>query len=62
MTLITKQPQTFPQTHFKYVHVKTTFQTAVNLTIMLHAHCILVKHFKFLWLQLDKEMEQLLAQ
>ena len=33
-----------------------------GLFINFHAQCILVKRFKFLWLQLDEEMEQFLAQ
>ena len=52
-----KQLQTFPLTQFKYAPVKTIFQTVLR-SIMFHTQCILVKHFKFLWLQLDKEMEQ----
>ena len=38
MTLSTTQLQTFPLAHFKYVHVKTIFQTAVSLSITFHAH------------------------
>ena len=53
------QLQTFPLTHFKYVHVKTNFQSVDGLFINFHTQCILVK---YLWLQLDKEMEQFLAQ
>ena len=30
-------------------------------SMIFHAQCILVKHFKFLWLQLDKGMEHFLA-
>ena len=45
-----------------YAIVKIIFQTVVALGITFHAQCILVKHFKFLWLQLDKEMEQFLAE
>ena len=46
--------------HFAYAHVKTTTLTVVNQTRI--TQCILVKHFRFLWLQLDKEMEQFLQQ
>ena len=54
----------FPLTHFKYVHVKTIFQSVDGLFINFNAQCILVKRFKFLWLQLDmyKEMEQFLTE
>ena len=47
-------------THFKYAHVKAIL-TIVCLGISFLAQCISVKHFKFLWLQLDKEVEQFLA-
>ena len=43
-----------------YAPVKTIFQTVLR-SVMFHTQCILVKHFRFLWLQLDKEMEQLIA-
>ena len=42
----------------------TIFQTAVGLITQDHQdlESILVKHFNFLWLLLDKEMDQFLAQ
>ena len=40
--------------------LKIIFQTVVN--IRWRFELILVKHFKFLWLHLDKQMEQFLAQ
>ena len=65
LTLITAQFQRFPLTHFTYVYVTMTFQTAGGLGfIIFHAQCILVKHFSLLCpqSQLDKDMEQFLAQ
>ena len=44
------------------LHIRPILQTAVNLNIMIHAQCILVKRFGLLWLQLDKGVEQCLAQ
>ena len=44
-----------------------TFLTVVSLgstaiqILVSHIWCILVKHFKYLWLQLDKEMKLFLA-
>jgi len=46
---------------FMYAYVFITFQTVVRLGMDL-LQLIQVKHFKFLWLQLGKEMEQFLAQ
>ena len=53
------QIQTFPLPQLKYALVKTIFRTVVS--IVFHTQRILEKCFKFLWLQLDKEMEQFLA-
>ena len=61
MTLITTQPQTFLLTHFTSARVKKIFQTLVNLDMIFHTQYFQVKYFKFLWLQLDKEMVQFLA-
>ena len=52
----------FLLTHFAFAHVKTIFQTVVRICMIFHMQSSLVKYFKFLWLQLDKEMEQLLAE
>ena len=45
------------------IHAKTTFQTIaiMGLGITFHILCTVAKHFKFLWLQLEKKMEQFLA-
>ena len=60
MTLLTPQLQRFPPTHFTYVYVKITFQTAGGLRVIIfHTQCILVNYFSFLCpqSQLDKEVE-----
>ena len=62
LILITPQLQRFPLTHFTYVYVKITFQTAGDLSMIIllfHTQCILVNYFSFLCpqSQLDKDVE-----